>query len=207
MTNGILNRLFRWTRRSLLVLLAPGLAIGLFVLYVVLHHNFHVVSPGLVYRSAQMNSGALAATIHDRGIKSILNLRGPGEGKSWYTDEMNVSRQYGVRHYDVSLCASRELSDAEMEQILAIMDQAPKPILIHCKSGSDRTGLVGALYLYGEQGQSARAADRQLALLYGHIPYFVWGGSVAMDHSFWRYVSHHSQATRVTTALNTANIR
>jgi protein tyrosine/serine phosphatase len=94
-----------------------------------------------------------------------------------------------------------------MEQILAIMEQAPKPILIHCKSGSDRTGLVGALYLYGEEGRSAQAADHQLALLYGHIPYFVWGGSAAMDHSFWRFVKNHSQTTRVTAALNTVSIR
>ena len=40
-----------------------------------------------------------------------------------------------------------------MEAILATLDHAPKPVLIHCKNGADRTGLVGALYLYGlEQG-------------------------------------------------------
>jgi protein tyrosine/serine phosphatase len=201
------NRWICWGRRLLLVLLAPGLAVGLFVLYVVAHHNFHVVSPGRVYRSAQMNSGALAAAIRDRGIKSILNLRGPGEGKDWYTDEMMVARRYGVRHYDFSLSASRELSDAQMEQILVTLNRAPKPILIHCKSGSDRTGLVGALYLYGAEGRSAETADRQLAVFYGHIPLSIWGGSVAMDNSFWRYVKDHAQVTKLAAAHSPAAFR
>ena len=142
MSSRLTNRLAGCVRRSLPLLLVPGLALLAFVCSVVAHHNFYVVSPGLVYRSAQMNAGALSVVIPEYGIKSILNLRGAGEGKDWYSAEINTSRQFGVQHFDYALSASHELKDEEMDQILATIRNAPKPILIHCKSGSDRTGLV-----------------------------------------------------------------
>ena len=198
------NGLASGVRRLLLLLLLPGLALLAFVISVVAHHNFHVVSPGLVYRSAQMNADALAAVIPEYGIKSILNLRGAGKGKDWYAAETNTSREFGVQHFDYALSATRELTDDEMDQILATIRDAPKPLLIHCKSGSDRTGLIGALYLYGLEGRPAQSAQRQLAVFYGHIPHLIWCDSVAMDNSFWRYVSNHMQSPKTSTVNGVA---
>jgi protein tyrosine phosphatase (PTP) superfamily phosphohydrolase (DUF442 family) len=185
-----------WARRVLTVVFACGLAVGAFALSVIAHHNFHTVSPGLVYRSAQMDAGALATVIREHGIRSIINLRGAGAGNGWYDAETNTSRQFGVQHFDYALSASRELTDEEMDQILATISNAPKPILIHCRCGADRTGLVGALYLYRLEGEPAQTADSQLTLFYGHVPQWVWSGTIAMDNSFWRYVRHHAQAPK-----------
>jgi protein tyrosine phosphatase (PTP) superfamily phosphohydrolase (DUF442 family) len=183
----------RWIRRLLMTLAMPGAALGAFVLSVVAHHNFHIVSPGLVYRSAQMNPGALDEIISEYGIKSIVNLRGAGLDKDWYVAEVNTARRLGVQHFDFALSAGRELKDAEMDEILATIRDAPKPVLIHCKSGSDRTGLVGALYLYGLEGRTAPLASRQMTMLYGHVPHLLWSETVAMDNSFWRYVNNHER--------------
>jgi protein tyrosine phosphatase (PTP) superfamily phosphohydrolase (DUF442 family) len=183
----------RWVRASLLVALVPALVLGVFVFDLVIHHNFHVVTPGVLYRSGQMSGGALAQAIREHGIKSVINLRGAAIGQEWYAAEVSTSAAFGVQHFDIPLSATRELKNAEMDEILATLDHAPKPVLIHCKSGSDRTGLVGALFLYGLEGQSAQSAGHQLAVLYGHLPHLFWGGTVAMDNSFWRYVSAHAQ--------------
>ena len=171
---------------------ATGLAVGGYVLNVVAHHNFHTVSAGRIYRAAQMDAASLARAVREHGIKTIINLRGGSSGEKWYRVETNTARQLGVQHYDFSLSASREVSDDEMEQILTTLRRAPKPALIHCKSGADRTGLVGALYLYGVEGRTARLADGQLNVFYGHIPFLFWQGSAAMDRSYWRYVKSHA---------------
>jgi protein tyrosine/serine phosphatase len=187
----------RWQRRLrvlLLLALLPTLALGIFVLTLIVHHNFHVVSPGIIYRSAQMSGDALAATIREHGIKSVLNLRGAADGEAWYSAEVTTSARFGVVHFDFPLSATRELKDSDMDEILDTIDHAPKPMLIHCKSGADRTGLVGALYLYSIEGKSAADADRQLNPFYGHLPHLLWAGTSAMDKSFWRYVSEHAQA-------------
>src|SRR5947209_4291769 len=80
-----------------------------------------------------------------------------------------------------------KIGGAGIAGILDIVRGAPKPLLIHCKSGADRTGLVAALYRYAEGGASAAEADRELSLAYGHFPYLT-SRSGAMDDSFWAYV-------------------
>ena len=186
----------RRLRKALLLALIPGLAIGVFALYLVANHNFHVVAPGILYRSGQMSGAALAKSIQEHGIKSILNLRGAGNGQDWYTAEITVAQQFGVEHFDYPLSATRELNAQEMDDILDTIERAPKPMLIHCKSGSDRTGLIGALYLYSVKGEPANKAGRQLATLYGHLPFLFWSGTIAMDRSYWRYVGTHDQPAR-----------
>ncbi|MDB6066287.1 MAG: protein tyrosine phosphatase [Pedosphaera sp.] len=170
-----------------------------FLLYVNSHNNFHIVSAGQLYRSGQMKSDVLAQVIQDHGIKSILNLRGDSGTMDWYFSETNTAWRLGVQHFDFSLSANRELKDEEMDQILTTMSTAPKPILIHCKTGSDRTGLVGALYLYGVEGKSPEKAEHELNFIYGHVPHLFWRDTIAMDRSFWRYVSNHVQESNLGT--------
>ena len=184
-----LKRLLKW---SGLLLLTVALAVGGYVLYLLATDNFHVVVAGQVYRSGQMNSGALARVIHERGIKSVLNLRGGGGADGWYRDETNTTHQLGVEHYDFALSAGREVSDEEIETIMATIRHTPKPLLIHCNGGADRTALISAIYLYTIEGRTAAESNRALNPFYGHIPYLHWRYSIAMDRSYWRYVSNHT---------------
>jgi protein tyrosine/serine phosphatase len=70
-----------------------------------------------------------------------------------------------------------------MEKLVDIVQNAKKPILIHCKAGADRTGLVSALYLYSIGDKNA---SRMLSLKYGHFPY-LFSPTKAMDESFKNY--------------------
>jgi protein tyrosine phosphatase (PTP) superfamily phosphohydrolase (DUF442 family) len=182
------------------VTISVALGIGGFVLDLAARHNFHSILPGQVYRSAQMQGDALAGAIREHGIKTIVNLRGENAGSDWYQSEISTAKQMGVQHFDFSLSASREVSDEEMDKIIATIDRAPKPVLIHCKNGADRSGLVGALYLYGLQHQSAEQADKQLTIFCGHVPYLFWRDTVAMDRSYWRYVKNHGHKAYPDTA-------
>lgn len=166
---------------GLLVVLAGG------VYYVCLHWNgnLHVVTDGLAYRSGQLNSAQLEALTHRAGLKAVINLRGNNAGKDWYDDEKKTTQQLGLIHYEFRLSASRELSVEEMHAIVQVLDTCPKPVLIHCGSGTDRTGLVAALYRL-RQGGTFEVAQSQLSLAYGHFPFF-GNTTVAMDHSLRKY--------------------
>jgi protein tyrosine phosphatase (PTP) superfamily phosphohydrolase (DUF442 family) len=189
------------TRSLVVAIILMALSLGGFVLHLAARHNFHSVSDGRVYRSAQMSGGLLAQTIREQGIKTVVNLRGGNADADWYQQEIVTARQLGVRHFDFDLVASREVSDREMEKILATIEYAPKPVLIHCKNGADRSGLVGALYLYSLERESAANAGRQLTCFWGHIPFLFWRNTVAMDRSYWRYVRNHAQKPYPDTAL------
>jgi protein tyrosine/serine phosphatase len=163
-----------------------------YVLYRVETGNFQTVVPGQVYRSGQMDEAQWLDYIQKYGIQSVLNLRGEHRASPWYQQEVRVAEHLGLAHYDVGLSASRDVDNATLEAILGIMRQAPKPLLIHCLSGSDRSGLIAAVYLFAIEGQLAEAAAHQLSLLYGHFPY-LFSKTDAMDRSFWRYVSSRSR--------------
>jgi protein tyrosine/serine phosphatase len=150
--------------------------------------NFHAVDNGLFYRSAQPDQDTLADDIGDHHIKSILNLRGANPGIAWYDNELAVAQKYNVAHYDVGISAEHPVAPEKIEQILNVLRDAPKPILVHCQSGSDRAGFVSALYLYAIAHRSADIAARQLSLWYGHFPYLI-SKTDAMDASFAQYVA------------------
>jgi protein tyrosine/serine phosphatase len=156
--------------------------------YLRLSGNFHSVEGGVLYRSAQLSGAAFADHIKDSGIRSILNLRGDNKGQRWYDDEMQASAAAGIQHVDLALSAGRELTDAQLRQVSDLLRDLPRPILIHCEGGADRSGLVAAMYQLLIANKSPEEAAGQLSFRYGHFP---WLGSrtMAMDRTFERLVA------------------
>ena len=72
------------------------------------------------------------------GIKSVLNLR---NDKS----DTSLLRLTNLNYNQIKIVTAN-FSDSEMIESLKIIKNAPKPLLIHCKHGSDRTGVVTAMY-------------------------------------------------------------
>lgn len=148
--------------------------------------NFHTVEPGLVYRSAQLSGDELLEKAREHGIRSVLNLRGENRDQTWYREELAAARLAKLQHLDYGLSATRVLTQRQMDELLEILRLAPKPVLIHCQAGADRTGLAAALYRLS-QGRSRAEAEQELSLRYGHFPY-AGSGTDAMDRSLAAYV-------------------
>jgi len=148
--------------------------------------NVHTVVDGVLYRSAQLSKSQFEIVIHQHGIKSILNLRGGHLTDARYADEIDVSKQLGVTHFDYPISSRRRVTPEQIADILSIVRSAPKPLLVHCRSGADRSGLVSALFLLDAERADPAEADRQLSLIYGHFPYLL-SKTVAMDQSFWEF--------------------
>lgn len=176
-----------------LLALTVAVAGGVYV-YVESDGNFHVVDPGTLYRSRQLSGPELAQAIGAYGIRSILNLRGPNPRSEWYDDEMAVAAAKHVTHYDYGISARRPVTPAQLEAILRIIRDAPKPLLVHCMGGADRTGLVSAVYLFSH-GARTDVAERALSLRYGHFPY-LGSKTRAMDDSFNAYVAASTAPTK-----------
>jgi protein tyrosine/serine phosphatase len=186
----------RWSaRRAVRVILWAALGLpaglGLYLAGLQLTGNIHMVEPGALYRSAQLGESALADVIDDYHIRSVINLRGADLQAPWYRGELAVSRAHGVAHFDFPLSANSVVDPATMARISALLRSAPKPVLIHCQSGADRTGLVAALYEYVIAARPPAEAAAQLSLRFGHVPY-LWSRTGAMDRSFEIFVRQKS---------------
>jgi len=81
----------------------------------------------------------------------------------------------------VSLSADREPTRNETLILTGIFKSAPRPILIHCRAGADRSGLAAAMWKVIVDNTSKIEAGKQLSILYGHLPL---GPTSAMDHFF-----------------------
>lgn len=115
--------------------------------------NLHQVSPE-VYRSGQPSSGDLKLLVEQLGVKSVLTLR------NWHDDE-DEGKGLPLTLYRVDMEAD-EVEPDKVAKALAIIRDAPKPILIHCWHGSDRTGLMIAAYRITAQGWDPLAATDEL---------------------------------------------
>ncbi len=178
----------RWFLAIIVFLLAsPAAGLGLWLGGLQLAGNFHVVEPGIVYRSAQLGDAHLREAVLRNKIRSIINLRGPYPDAAWYRREIVLAETLGVKHYDFPLSATRTVDFDRMSQLLALVRLAPKPVLIHCQSGADRSGLASALFEYAVMLRKPEEAAEQLSLWYGHFPY-LWSRTGAMDESFGAFV-------------------
>jgi protein tyrosine/serine phosphatase len=119
--------------------------------------NFHVVNSH-IYRGAQPKAGGLQ-TLKKIGIKTIVNLRGKGEGTQAEEDE---ARARGLRYYNVSLPQFSAPKDREVQQVLDIINTAEnQPVFVHCRHGEDRTGTIIACYRITHDGWRAAEAKRE----------------------------------------------
>ena len=161
------------------VLLFGLLHLGLF------SDNFRVVTPGKFYRSGQMDGKEIQRVVGALGIRTIVNLRGEGPGR-WYPAEVRAARQLGV-NYSVIAMSSDDLPEPQkLAALLQVFRLGPYPIWVHCMGGSDRSGLVSAIYrIVVEQAPCKAAMKEQLTWRYGH-----WGigDKAAMDDFFRLYL-------------------
>ena len=167
--------------------LGLGAAVAGLVGYLAFLHvsgNFHPVVAGDVYRSAQVSAADIATYRAKYGIASILNLRGAAPGEDWYDEEIAASSALGVAHADFAMNASRELGPDEAARLVSLMRGMPKPLLVHCRHGSDRTGLAMSLYLATIRGADEATAEGQLSLWFGHIGVPVLSDAWPMDTSW-----------------------
>lgn len=145
--------------------------------------NFHEVLPRELYRSAQPSAADIAIYARQYAIKTIVNLRGKSK-EGWYRQEVDAANRAGIAHIDFRLSASKKVSPDEVRQLVALLQDAPKPILIHCQAGADRTGLASMIYLQQIAGADEETAERQLSVRYGHIGIPYISAAFAMDESW-----------------------
>lgn len=176
------------------VLLAAGLQAG----YIAVCRNFHTVLPGRVYRAAQMSGDELRSALEKYQVRTVLNLRG-WDAADWYSAECRLLDEVGVKGEDINFVTGRLPWVHELERLLDVLDHCEYPILMHCYSGADRSGMVSALILLLNTDCDLDEACRQLGVRYGHFSF----KAPAMDQFFDLYANwlHDQQRSHSPAAL------
>lgn len=128
--------------------------------------NFHTVVPGEVYRSAQLTPSTLKKMIQKYKIRSVINLRGKNTGQDWYQDELEAASESGARHFDVDLTSTSLPRNDELRKLYRLLNQSSRPVLVHCKSGADRSGLASAMALLMKEDANLEDIQNQSSWRY-----------------------------------------
>lgn len=145
------------------------LAAGIFALWaLLLRENLHVVVPGQVYRSAQPSERMLRRLHAEQGIRSVINLRGTWAGEAWFDEETKAAADLGIVLHHIDLATFNLAPPEELRKLVAALDECPKPLLIHCRHGADRTSLAVAIYRVLYEGTSLDDAMNAYQLVCGH---------------------------------------
>jgi protein tyrosine phosphatase (PTP) superfamily phosphohydrolase (DUF442 family) len=105
--------------------------------------NFDKVD-GVVYRSGQPNLFGFEM-LKTLGIKSVLNLRNDEQ-----SDEQDIVNSLGMTYSHFPLKGGHVCSQETLQTIQILIWDLPKPVLVHCEFGCDRTGVVIACYRLGK---------------------------------------------------------
>ena len=134
--------------------------------------------PGaLILRSKLPSPNDIVRLQERRGLRTIISLNGEQDREATLWEDRGPNdpprgrkvvvrdfiRDRGIEHVVVSMSAKAGPTDDELVTVFrALLDDAKKPILIHCKGGADRTGVIGALYAHEFLGASRAEAKKTM---------------------------------------------
>lgn len=136
--------------------------------------NFHVVRPGVLYRSGQMTKEGLQRILNDFHIKTVVSLRDGQSARDRAEEEFCRSEEINF----VRILPSRWGDDggsvpveAGVQRFRAIMsDPQNYPVLVHCFAGIHRAGSYCAIYrMEFEHWSNAKAIAEMKACGYSHL--------------------------------------
>jgi len=151
------------------------------------HLNRHRLSDK-AWRSAQPAPHQIRA-LAQRGIRTIVNLRGERPCGSYWLEQAACER-HGIRLVNMHMRSRRAPTREELRTAVELFNRIEYPMLMHCKSGAERTGLMSILYLFLQEGVPLSEARRQFSARYG---YFRHTGAGILHLLFEHYVEDNKR--------------
>jgi tyrosine-protein phosphatase SIW14 len=150
--------------------------------------------PGRVYRSGQLTAVGFTDAHNQFGIHTFINVQDDfpdpdielGYWNKRTIKESALCARLGVRYVHVppDLVPRRELPEQRpqaIEQLLAVLDDPTSyPVLIHCKAGLHRTGVLSAVVRMEYEGWTNDEAYREMR----NQGFNAWVGSSANDYVY-----------------------
>jgi protein tyrosine/serine phosphatase len=104
--------------------------------------NLHRISP-MLYRSGQPSAEGMK-NLEALGIRTVINLRAT-------QSDIDEAKETSLRLQRTEIYTWHVTDDHVIEVMRALRRTGEGPFLIHCNHGSDRTGLMSAMYRVLEQ--------------------------------------------------------
>ena len=128
------------------------------------------VAPG-IFRGAQPTPEGYA-TLKAMGVRTVINLR-------TRHGERKAVEAAGMRYVEIPMSFWKDVDPAAVRKALSTMtDPASQPVFVHCSRGTDRTGVVAAVYRMEVDRWSEAEAEAEMEAfgfheIWSHLKEFV----------------------------------
>jgi protein tyrosine/serine phosphatase len=140
------------------------------------------------WRSAQPAPHHIRA-LRRRGLRTIVNLRGERLCGSYWLEQAICERK-GIKLVNFMIRSRAAPTREQIKGARDLFERVEYPMLMHCKSGADRVGMMSALYKIFRGGAPVAEARRELSLRYGHIRQADTG---VLDRFFEKYLEDNKR--------------
>ncbi|MGB3533371.1 MAG: protein tyrosine phosphatase family protein [Microcoleaceae cyanobacterium] len=147
--------------------------------------NIKQINENLAVATEQLSAQQLQQAAQ-AGYKSVLNLRSPQE-EGFLEDEAQQAKAAGLDYVNIPV-KPNHISEELALRVLQQIDQLPKPLLTHCRSGL-RAGAFSLMYFATREKISAAQAMEK-----GKQMGFDCSQSPDMKEFFQQYISKHQSA-------------
>lgn len=151
--------------------------------------NFHKISHE-AYRSAQPTPGQIEKYVKKHGIKTILNLKGSKPKGAYYAFEKEKCDELGVKIINIGIKSRGIPRPEQIEEAKEVFETVEYPIWMHCKAGSDRTGIYANLYQYFREKIAIKDTNQLAFWPYGHLKQTKAG---QVDFYFDKFVEYEKE--------------
>lgn len=149
-----------------------------------IYDNTHWIDDQLA-RTYQPSPGKLAK-FAKRGVKTVVNLRGESD-TGFFRLEEEACEKLGLELISFKVYSRDAPSKEVLYGAKELFARIQYPAIMHCKSGADRTGLMGTLYKFLHKGEPMEAAMEQLSFRkYGHVRA---GKTGVIDYAFEKFIA------------------
>ena len=146
--------------------------------------NHHAIGGGM-FRENQPSPNRIAQWAK-MGIKTNVNLRGESP-KGFYLLEKEACEKHGITMVDFRVYSRDTHTPEKIRGAKELFESIEYPAVMHCKSGADRTGIMGVLYRHFHMGDSIEKAMEQLEFKYLHVKQ---GKTGMLDFFFKDYLTY-----------------
>jgi protein tyrosine/serine phosphatase len=140
------------------------------------------------WRSAQPTPHQIRVLAR-QGLRTIINLRGERLCGSYWLEKAACERK-GIRLINFQIRSRAAPTREEVKSAADLFDRIEYPMLLHCKSGADRAGLMSVLFRFLKEGVPVAEAKEELSLRYGHFRHADTG---ILDYFFERYMEDNAR--------------
>lgn len=170
------------------------------IAYLTAANNFHTVKENKLYRSAELSETELRRIISDYGIKNVIDLRLGGENiKKKKYSESAVVKEMNANYFWVPLAGKHTRQKVGIKRYIELIKDIEGPVLIHCESGTHRSGVASAIWLMTKENEAPELASKQLSNEYGFFlterrVKSVLSSTKTIDNIIWNYLEAYNRS-------------